>query len=344
MTGLEMSNGTGRAGGAKVKEASYYERLDGQKAKCFLCPHRCVISNGKTGICGVRSNRDGALYSEIYERILACNVDPVEKKPLYHFHPGKQILSVGTRGCSLHCDFCQNWDMVVSRSTGTRISSDEIAELAHRNGSVGVAYTYNEPMIWFEFVLECAVKIHGKGLKNVLVTNGFVNREPLEELLPHIDAMNIDIKSMDPGFYTRISKGKLQPVLDTCRRAKDACHIEITNLIIPTLNDSDELIGKLVDFVAELGRETPLHFSAYYPCHKMRIEPTPTGTLRKAYEIAREKLDYVYLGNIRDADAGSSYCPDCSRLLVKRDGYSTSVIGMDGDRCSGCGAGLPFIV
>lgn len=327
-----------------MKEALYYRKTGDNRVNCELCPHRCVIADGKTGICGVRSNKDGVLLSDAYGRLLACNLDPIEKKPLYHFHPGKQILSIGTRGCSFRCDFCQNWQMVVSDSPGTHVSSDEVAAIAGKNGSIGIAYTYNEPLIWYEFVLDCAAKVRERSLKNVLVTNGYINREPLEELLPFVDAMNIDLKSMEPGFYRKVVKGELEPVLDTCRTAKGACHIEITNLIIPTLNDSDELIEKLVDFVAGLGRDTPLHFSAYYPCHKMKIEPTPIGTLRRAYDIARKKLDFVYLGNVRDSDAGSSYCPDCSCLLVERDGYTTRAKGLKDDCCGECGKPLPFIV
>ncbi|MBN1289412.1 MAG: AmmeMemoRadiSam system radical SAM enzyme [Actinobacteria bacterium] len=327
-----------------MREALFYRKLENSGVKCLLCPHQCSIAEGKTGICGVRSNRNGVLSPETFGRVLACNLDPIEKKPLYHFHPGGRILSIGARGCSFRCEFCQNWQMVVSKASGTCVSSDEVATMAGGNGSIGVAYTYNEPLIWYEFLLECAERVHGKGLKNVLVTNGFINREPLEELLPFIDAMNIDLKSMDPDFYKTIVKGGLSPVLETCRTARDSCHIEITNLLIPSLNDSDELIMELVDFVAGLGRDTPLHFSAYFPCYRMQIEPTPIGTLQRAYDIARRKLDYVYLGNVRDRDAGSSYCPDCSLLLVERQGYEIRVKGMQGNRCAGCGKPLPFIV
>lgn len=325
-------------------EAAYYEKLAEGRVHCHLCPQECKINEGKRGICRARSNHEGALYSDIYERILACHLDPIEKKPLYHFHPGKSILSIGTRGCNQRCDFCQNWEMVETDAPGTYLTSDEIAAMADRSGSIGMAYTYNEPFIWFEFVLECARKVRERGLKNVLVTNGFVNPEPLEELLPFVDAMNIDVKSMDPDFYRKICKSSLEPVLVTCRRAKGDCHVEITNLLIPTLNDSDELIGELVDFVAGLGRETPLHFSAYYPCHKMTIEPTPVETLRRAFQIARERLDFVYLGNVRAEDAGSSRCPECGGMVVERDGYITRAHGLDGSRCANCGNELPFVV
>jgi pyruvate formate lyase activating enzyme len=203
-----------------LKEARYYEKLAGRKVHCHLCPQECVINEGRKGFCGVRENHEGALYSDIYERILAANLDPIEKKPLYHFHPGRTIFSIGTRGCNQRCDFCQNWQMIETETPGTYMNSDEVADMADRGGSIGVAYTYNEPMMWYEFVLECARKVRDRGLVNVLVTNGSVNPEPLEELLPLIDAMNIDVKSMDPAFYRKICKSKLEPVLETARRAK----------------------------------------------------------------------------------------------------------------------------
>ncbi len=327
-----------------MKEADFYERLEGGKVHCHLCPQECKIADGKEGFCRVRTNRDGVLYSENYGRILAASVDPIEKKPLYHFHPGKPIMSIGTRGCNQRCDFCQNWEMIETDSEGTPVTSDEVAAMADRNGSIGIAYTYNEPMIWFEFVLECTRKVRARGLKNVLVTNGSVNPDPLVRLLPHVDAMNIDLKSMDPEFYRKICKSKLDPVLETIRAAKVSCHIEITNLVIPTLNDSEELIGELVDFVARLGRETPLHFSAYYPCYKMTIERTPVSTLRRAYELARKKLDYVYIGNARTEDACVSYCPNCGQPAVERNGYDTNADGMDGDKCINCGNTMAFVV
>lgn len=325
-------------------EAAYYEKLEGSRVHCHLCPQECRISEGAKGLCRVRSNVDGTLYSDIYERVLAAHMDPIEKKPLYHFYPGRPVFSIGTRGCNQRCEFCQNWEMVETDSQGTYMSSDDVVKMAAKGGSIGVAYTYNEPMIWFEFVVECARKVRRAGLKNVMVTNGSVNPEPLEELLPLIDAMNIDVKSMDEDFYRKVCRSKLAPVLATARRARRDCHVEITNLVIPTLNDSDEQIGELVDFVAGLGRDTPLHFSAYYPCYRMTIEPTPPATLERAYELARTKLDYVYLGNVRALDAGNSYCHECGERVVERDGYITRVVGLDDRHCSRCGTALPFVV
>lgn len=327
-----------------MKEAEYYEKLEDSLVHCHLCPQECRIKEGRKGFCKVRTNHEGLLYTDNYEHVLAANLDPIEKKPLYHFYPGSTIFSIGTKGCNQRCDFCQNWEMLEAESPGTYISSDEVARMADRGGSIGVAYTYNEPMMWFEFVVECAKKVADRGLKNVMVTNGSINPEPLEELLGLIDAMNIDVKSMDPEFYRKTCKSKLEPVLATVKRAKRDCHIEITNLVIPTLNDSDEQLQELIDFVAELGRDTPLHFSAYYPCYKMTIEPTPPDTLRRAYDLARKKLDYVYLGNVRTEDAGNTCCPQCGEKVVERDGYITRSSGIKEGACANCGTVLPFVV
>lgn len=327
-----------------MKEADYYSRLKDKRAHCLLCPQDCIIAEGKRGFCRVRRNKDGKLYAETYDYILACNLDPIEKKPLYHFHPGSVILSIGTRGCNQKCSFCQNWQMLETDEEGTRVTSDQIAQMADRGGSIGVAYTYNEPLIWYEFLVECAPKVRQRGLVNVLVTNGLINPDPLEDLLPFIDAMNIDLKSMDPGFYRDICGSQLEPVLATIRRAVGSCHVEITNLLIPTLNDSDEQIESLVDFVADMGRSIPLHFSAYYPCYKLTIPPTPLETLERARSIALKKLNYVFMGNVSTSEGSETCCPDCGEGLVERRGYSVRRTGLAGDCCSSCGRKTELIV
>ena len=328
-----------------MKEALYYEKLEGGRLRCNLCPKFCVISEGKRGFCYARINKDGTLYSEIYNRAMAANMDPIEKKPLYHFHPGAQIFSLGTRGCNQRCDFCQNWHMLESDAPLSEITAEWAVKSAQSQGSLGIAYTYNEPLIWFEFVLECATLAQAKGLKNVLVTNGYVNPEPFAQLVPLIDAMNIDIKSMDPSFYKEICKSDLPPVLETCATAHSAgIHVEFTNLVIPTLNDADEQIESLVDFVAGLGRDIPLHFSAYFPCYKMKIEATPLATLRRAEDIGRRKLDYVYLGNVTDDGGAGTLCPACGNLLVSRSGYVTRVVGLEGKVCNRCGRAADLVL
>lgn len=283
-----------------MKEASYYEKLEDRAVRCRLCPHECVIADGKRGSCGVRVNRAGTLSAENYGRTTGISLDPIEKKPLYHFYPGTRILSLGTTGCNLRCAFCQNWSISQDRSVPTReITPREVVAKARAANSFGIAYTYNEPFVWYEFVLETARLARAEKLANVLVTNGYVNPKPLDEMLPLIDAMNVDLKAFDDGFYRKVCKGRLGPVLETIRRAARSCHLELTTLLVPTLNDGEEELRRLVAWIADnVGREVPLHLSRYFPCYKMDLPPTPIESLARAERIAKERLKYVYLGNI----------------------------------------------
>jgi len=283
-----------------LKEALYYAPLKDRVVQCVLCPKNCLISEGRTGFCRARVNNAGKLYSLIYGRTTGIALDPIEKKPLYRFHPGEQILSLGTRGCNFGCMFCQNWHISQNPTAPVQeVSSQQVVDEARRLGAFGIAFTYNEPFIWYEFVLETARLAKKNGLENVLVTNGYVNPEPLEEILPLIGAMNIDLKAMDNKFYVSICKGSLDPVLLTIERSVKSCHVELTNLIIPTLNDSDEHFKKLTDWVLEhTGADTPLHFSRYFPCYELDLPPTPAQTLQRACAIAGKKLNFVYVGNI----------------------------------------------
>ena len=283
-----------------MKEALFYEAKDNSGVQCHLCPHNCLIAEGKLGLCGVRENQKGKLYSLIYEEITSVALDPIEKKPLYQFHSGESIFSIGTKGCNLSCRFCQNWAISKDLNTPTeKLTSEFIIERAKQLNSFGIAYTYNEPFIWYEFVLDTAKLARKQGLKNILVTNGYVNLEPLRNILPFIDAMNIDLKSIEDKFYVNVCGGKLTPVLDVIKESSNHCHIELTNLIIPTLNDSEENLIKLVDWVyGNLGDSVPLHFSRYFPCYKLDIPPTPIATLKKARDIAKKKLKFVFLGNV----------------------------------------------
>ncbi|MDI6735569.1 MAG: AmmeMemoRadiSam system radical SAM enzyme [bacterium] len=322
-----------------MKEALYYEKLEEDKVKCLLCPKNCVIGIGKTGFCGSRINQDGRLYSKIYEECSSVAMDPMEKKPLYHFYPGTSILSLGTVGCNLGCVFCQNWHISQSSDAQTRkLSSQEAVSLAKEEKSIGIAYTYSEPLIWYEYVLETAKLAKEQGLTNVLVTNGLINPQPLLELLPYIDALNIDIKSFEQSFYSKYCKGELTPVLNTAKLAREKGKlVEITNLIIPTLNDNEQTIKDLVEWIAtELGDDTPTHFSKYYPQYKMNLPPTEVTTLKKAYEIARLKLKYVYLGNISDVGTNTTYCPNCKRDVVVREGYTLVEYKIKDGKCQYC--------
>lgn len=283
-----------------MHEALYYEKLDSKRVRCHLCPNECLIPDGGRGSCGVRHNKGGVLYTDVYGKTTGIALDPIEKKPLYRYHPGKSIISLGTKGCNLHCSFCQNWHISQELDAPTReITPQEAVSRAKALGSFGIAYTYNEPFIWYEFVLDTAKLARQAGLENVLVTNGYVNMEPLEEMLPYIDAMNIDLKAFDEGFYSKVCKARLKPVLDVIKASALACHIELTTLLIPTLNDSEEMVRREVDWICQnVGPDTPLHFSRYFPCYKMELPPTPLESVERAVRIAREKMKYVYAGNV----------------------------------------------
>ena len=319
-------------------------RPEGDAARCGLCPHRCRVAPGKTGICGIRENRGGTLYAATYGRVAAVGVDPIEKKPLFHFHPGASILSIGSVGCNFRCEFCQNWHLVLRQAPLEDLRIEELVRLARHERSVGIAYTYNEPLIQFEFVLDCARAFRDAGMKNVLVTNGYVNPDPLAEILPYVDAMNIDLKSMDPAFYRRTCGGDLEPVLATIRTAAKATHVELTTLLYTGQNDADEQVRKVIDFVAETDPEIPLHFSRYFPQHRATAPPTPPERLLAAYRAARERLPYVYVGNFHLPGAEDTSCPKCGAAVVHREGYRADARGLAGDRCAACDTRLRFVV
>ncbi len=326
-------------------EALYYEKLDDSLVRCVLCPHSCVIKPGGVGVCRQRLNDGGTLISRIYGRVTSVAMDPIEKKPLYHFHPGRTILSIGTNGCNFACLFCQNWSTSQQDAYTRLLSPRQAVRLAKENDSFGIAYTYNEPLIWYEFVLDAARLARAEGLKNVLVTNGFVQPEPLAELLPFIDALNIDIKSIRDEFYREICRGRLEPVLETAKAAKKVSHVEITNLIIPTHNDSDEDLGALAAWISEnLGPDTPTHLSAYFPAHRLNAPPTPPETLLRALGIFSAQLDHVYLGNTSLPDASDTHCVKCGAPVIKRRGWNTHITGLVGRACAQCGEELNIVV
>lgn len=266
----------------------------------------------------------------------------MEKKPLYHFYPGETILSLGPNGCNFQCDFCQNWHISQNKVATRAISPNDLVRACVERGAVGIAYTYAEPMIWYEFVLETSGIARQHGLVNVLVTNGFIEREPLLQLLPTIDALNIDIKSMDDDFYITYCRGRLQPVLDTVTAAVGRCHVEITNLVIPGLNDGEDNFRRLALFLANLNPEIPLHFSRYFPHFRMERDPTPPSTLRLAKRIADQSLRFVYLGNVSESVGATTVCPSCGQVLISRFGYQIEIAGLVNGACRGCGREIPI--
>lgn len=305
-----------------MKEASYYNPVSEKKVQCLLCPHHCVIREDHHGICLTRENIGGTLISANYLRPVSVATDPIEKKPLFHFHPGAAIFSTGPNGCTFKCSFCQNHDISQGIINTRELRLNEFISLILKSNTIGIAYTYSEPYIWFETIMDVGPAVKEHGLVNVMVTNGYMEPGPLSELVKVVDAMNIDVKSMNPEFYRTLCKAELEPVLRTCETVRKHCHLEITNLLITGENDSEEEVKRLTRYIAQnLGKDTPLHLSRYFPRYKMSNEPTPATTLMRAWEIAKEELDFVYVGNIDAEDKSHTRCPSCSTMLVQRHGY-----------------------
>ncbi len=328
------------------REALYWSAED-DRIRCRLCPHNCLIAEGKRGICTVRENRAGRLVPLTYGRVSSLHLDPIEKKPLYHFHPGTMILSIGSWGCNLSCDFCQNWQISTGEVPTRELSPEETVRLASsgRGGdqSIGIAYTYNEPMIWYEYVLDTSKLAHEQGLKNVLVTNGEIEEAPLTELLPHVDAMNVDIKAMSSDFYRHLCSGKEGPPRRTVELAFGQCHVEVTNLLIPGENDAPEQLRALVDWLAGVSDRIPIHFSRYHPAHHRTTPATPMASLERAWEIAREKLKYVYVGNAHLPGATDTCCPECGAVVIGRGGFWGADLHLEDSKCGQCGGEVDVV-
>ncbi len=334
-----------------MKEAMLWDPAGNDVVECSLCSHRCKIVDGKRGICGVRENQDGTLYSLVYGKAIAVHLDPIEKKPLYHFHPGTDVMSFGTVGCNFRCGFCQNWDISqrdIDMVKGPSMTPEDAVAVSLRQGAAGIAWTYNEPTIWFEFTYEASKLAKKEGLYTCYVTNGYMTAEALETIAPYLDAMNIDVKSFDDGFYSDLCGSHLEPVKKTCRRAVElGIHIELTTLIVPGGNDSREELDKFTKWVHdELGPEVPVHFSRFHGDYKMSdLPPTPAATLEMAYDIAKENgLAHVFLGNIRIPGKEDTYCPKCNNTVISRSGFSARATGSDWNICSNCGSEISVIL
>ena len=333
---------------ASLHEGRWWEPMPDGRVHCFLCPRHCHIGEGQAGFCFIRVNEGGKLYSLGYASPAALQVDPIEKKPLNHFLPGTRVFSLGTAGCNMGCFFCQNWDISKSKSDqvrSTHVPPEDVVALAIRHGCPSIAFTYNEPTIWGEYVIDICHAAREAGIRTVMVTNGYVTREAFHDIYDHVDAANVDLKAFTEGFYGKVTLTHLQPVLDVLVWLKTETRVwfEITNLLIPTLNDDGREIHQLADWILEhLGPDVPLHFTAFHPDFKLQDKPrTPPETLHAARSIALGAgLRYVYEGNIH-SDGANTNCPGCGRIVIRRSWHEVLENSLRDGKCPACGTAIP---
>ena len=339
-----------RKGLIKTKQSLYSTSFEGGEVQCGLCPHRCRVAKGKRGICRVRENRDGRYYSLVYGNPCAVHLDPIEKKPFFHILPGTTSFSLATAGCNFQCKFCQNWEISQASPEDVysyEVSPELIVKKAKEIGARSVAYTYVEPTIFYEYMLDICTLVKKSGLLNVYHSNGFINPDPLKNLCKVLDGANIDLKGFTEDFYHELCNGQLTPVLETLKTLKkEKVHLEITNLIIPTKNDELSVLREMCLWIKrELGTDTPIHFSRFYPLYKLKsLPPTPVSTLEKAREAASSAgLEYVYIGNIPGHAGENTFCPKCKKMIIQRTGYMVGEINLKDGKCRHCGKPVPGI-
>ncbi|MDD4363409.1 MAG: AmmeMemoRadiSam system radical SAM enzyme [Atribacterota bacterium] len=325
-----------------MQKAMFYDVLEGNNVKCMLCSHQCIISPGKRGICHVRENKDGILYSLNYQKLIASQVDPIEKKPLFHFYPGSYSYSIAAFGCNFQCMHCQNWSISQIKDdkdpiVGSKTTPEKVIQNAFKNGCLSISYTYTEPTIFYETAFEISQLANEKGLKNIFITNGYISQKALQKIAPFLDAANVDLKAMNEEFYNNICRAKLQPVLNSIKLYYNlGIWIEITTLIIPGYNDDPLELKKIAEFIAGIDPGIPWHVTAFYPTYKLNKLPiTPLSTLDLAYKIGKDQgLQFVYKGNISRGE--NTHCPGCGELLIKRDCFNIQNILVN-NKCPSCG-------
>ena len=337
-----------KRGHVVAKKALFYEKLSNARVRCGLCPRNCVVGKGERGFCRVRENRDGDYYTLVHSNPCAVHIDPIEKKPLFHFRPGTAALSIATAGCNFTCKNCQNYDISQARPDDTvnyDLSPQDIVDLAIKYDTPTIAYTYTEPTVFYEYMLETAQAARRKGILNIYHSNGYISQAALGKLVEYLDGANVDLKGFSDGFYREITGGTVGPVLAALKTLKKAgVWLEITNLVIPTKNDEDSMIRDLCSWVkGELGADTPVHFSRFYPQYKLQnLPPTSVETLRRAADIAHTVgLEFVYIGNVPGIPEENTFCPECGKTIVGRTGYRVHTYMIENNQCGFCQAEIP---
>lgn len=325
-----------------MQEALFYKKLNDNKVECLLCNHNCLIPLGKRGICQVRENQAGKLYSLVYGKVIAANLDPIEKKPLFHFYPASLAYSIASLGCNFRCLNCQNWSIsqgqdLISKQEES-FTAQDIIEAARAFKAKSIAYTYTEPTVFYEYVLDIAKLAKDRGLKSVFISNGYITEEPLRKIAPYLDAANIDLKGISEDFYQKVCGAKLKPVLDSIKLFYQlGIWLEITTLLIPGYNDSIEDLEKIAKFIKNIDKSIPWHISAFHPDYKMKnIKPTSLEVMKQALAIGKKiGLDYVYQGNVGQGE--NTYCPKCNKLLIERRGFLVNKNNIQNNNCPFCG-------
>lgn len=359
-TGLLLSSGTsglfenllasGEEPNLSRVEARYYKKLPDREIECLLCPRYCKLGDKERGYCGVRENIGGTYYTLVYGKACTVNVDPIEKKPFFHFLPKTNALSLATAGCNVNCKFCQNWEISQVRAEQVKhfdLPPAAVADMAVKSGCPAIAYTYTEPIVFFEYMVDASLEARKKGVRNVVVTGGHVNPEPLQDLIKVVDAIKVDLKSFSQDFYDQYVRGELAPVLEAIKIiSKSRIWMELVYLVIPTLNDSEAMLRNMCQWIKkEVGPDVPLHFSRFHPMYLVKnLPPTPVSTLEKARDIAvSEGLRFVYIGNIPGHTAENTFCPGCNNILIRRIGYQIQKVDIQQGKCTYCKTPIPGI-
>jgi pyruvate formate lyase activating enzyme len=334
---------------SKVK-AMFYEKKEGTAIECHLCPRHCLVTDLERGYCGVRENQGGEYYTLVHSRACAMNIDPIEKKPFFHFHPGTSAFSIATAGCNVNCKFCQNWDISQVRPeqvNNVKLPPDEIAKICIERSVPTVAYTYSEPVVFYEYMYDTCVEGRKHGIRNVMVTGGYIEKDPLKKIMPVMDAIKVDLKAYSENYYKEVVNGELQPVLDALKIMHEyGIWTEIVYLVVPTMNDSREEFTKLCDWILNnLSDSVPVHFTRFHPTYLMtNLPPTPVKTLEMAYDIAKKSgLKFPYIGNVPGHMAEKTYCPNCGKVIVDRTGFQIRSIDIEGGKCKFCQYPIPGV-